>query len=133
MQSPILRLPKKIKCLLFFLLIKIDQDDTVSRYYWSHHKTIKNSHSLLGSRKKKVLLLMAGPLRKLFFYHFFQRSRISTAIKLEGGGGLGLNGPAIKRKTFFCGFPKFCNYFLRFKNLMYSGNLKFFFKQLLPI
>ena len=23
------------------------------------------------------------------------------AIKLEGGGGLGLNGPAIKRRTFF--------------------------------
>ena len=32
---------------------------------------------------------------------FFQRSQISTAIKLEGGGGLGLNGPAIKRRTFF--------------------------------
>ena len=28
---------------------------------------------------------------------FFQLSKISTAIKLEGGGGLGLNGPAIKR------------------------------------
>ena len=23
------------------------------------------------------------------------------------GGGIGLNGPAIKRRTFFCGFPKF--------------------------
>ena len=34
----------------------------------------------------------------------FQRSKISTAIKLEGGG-LGLNGSAIKRRTFFCGFP----------------------------
>ena len=32
---------------------------------------------------------MAGPLRKkeLFFNLFFQRSKISTAIKLEGGGG----------------------------------------------
>ena len=28
-----------------------------------------------------------------------------SCIKLEGGGGLGLNGPAIKRGTFFCGFP----------------------------
>ena len=27
--------------------------------------------------------------------------KISTAIKLEGGEGLGLNGPAIKRRTFF--------------------------------
>ena len=26
---------------------------------------------------------------------FFQRSKISTAIKVEGGGGLDLNGPAI--------------------------------------
>ena len=29
---------------------------------------------------------------------FFQRSNVPTAIKLEGG--LGLNGPAIKRKFF---------------------------------
>ena len=32
---------------------------------------------------------------------FFQRSKISTAIKLGGWRGLGLNGPAIKRRTFF--------------------------------
>ena len=46
---------------------------------------------------------MAGPLRKkLFFFNlFFQRSKISTAIKLEDGRGLGLNGPAIKTRTFF--------------------------------
>ena len=43
--------------------------------------------------------------KKTFFYPFFHRSKISTAIKLEGGGGSCLNGPAIKRKTFFCGFP----------------------------
>ena len=30
---------------------------------------------------------------------------MSTVIKMEGGAGLGLNGPAIKRRTFFCGFP----------------------------
>ena len=47
--------------------------------------------------------LRAGPLRKK--EPFFQRSKISKAMKLEGGGGLGLNGPAIKRITFFCGFP----------------------------
>ena len=43
---------------------------------------------------KKVLLLN--------FNLFFQRSKISEAIKLKGGGGL---GPAINRRTFFCGFP----------------------------
>ena len=55
---------------------------------------------------------MAGPLRagggkgpgqlgkNNFFVTIFQRSKISTPIKLEGGG-LGLNGPAIKRRTFF--------------------------------
>ena len=59
---------------------------------------------------KKVLLLMAGPLRggggragplrekEIFLTFFFQYSNISTAIKLETGGG--------KRSTFFCGFPK---------------------------
>jgi len=41
---------------------------------------------------------MAGPLRKkeLFLEPFFQRFKIYTAIKLEGGEGLGLNGPVIK-------------------------------------
>ena len=62
---------------------------------------------------------MAGPLREvgggkgraikekitLFLTIFFRRSNIQTAIKLEGGRGLCLNGPAIKRRTFFCGFP----------------------------
>ena len=28
-----------------------------------------------------------------------------AAIKLEGGGGLGLNGPANKRRTFFLRLP----------------------------
>ena len=56
---------------------------------------------------------MAGPLRgtgvkgraikeKRFFLNlYFERSIISTAIKLEGGGELGLIGQAIKRITFF--------------------------------
>ena len=54
------------------------------------------------------LRVRAGPVGKKELFlepFFFQRSKISTAIKLEGGGGLGLNGSAIK-KRFFCGFPK---------------------------
>ena len=61
---------------------------------------------------------MSGPLRgakglkgraikekKTFFGTFFsQRSNDPTAIKLEGGGWLGLNGLAIKR-TFFLRLP----------------------------
>ena len=42
----------------------------------------------------------------LFLEPFFRRSKLSTAIKLEGEGGLGLNGQAIYRRTFFCGFPQ---------------------------
>ena len=54
-----------------------------------------------GRRKKKSLLLLARPLRggegvkgraimvkNTFFYIFFQRSKILTAIKLEGGRGV---------------------------------------------
>ena len=62
--------------------------------------------SMLLSHTIKVLLLMAGPLRggvkgpaikekKIFFQH----SKVPTAIKLEGGWGLGLNGPAIKYES----------------------------------
>ena len=67
-----------------------------------------NKCEKLREAAKKALLLMAGPLRggggvkgraikekKLFF----DLSKISRAIKIEGGGGLGLNGPAIKRRT----------------------------------
>ena len=76
---------------------------------------LSNKDHLLGKPQKKVFLLMAGPLRgrgrvkgrtikeKRTFFRtfFFQRSKISTAIVLEGEGGLGLNGHAIKRRTFF--------------------------------
>ena len=35
--------------------------------------------------------------KNIFFYNlFFLHSKISTVIKLEGGGGLGINGPAYK-------------------------------------
>ena len=55
----------------------------------------------LREAAKKVFLLMAGSLRggqgslrkKLLFFQ--------SSIKLEGEGGLGLNGPAIRRRTFF--------------------------------
>ena len=49
----------------------------------------------LKSRKKKYGGGVRNP--KLFLETFFP----STAIKLEGGGGLCLNGPAIKRRSFF--------------------------------
>ena len=53
-----------------------------------------------GSRKKRDKGRAIKEKRKLFLEPFFQRSKVSTAIKLEGGG-LGLNGPGIKRRTFF--------------------------------
>ena len=58
----------------------------------------------LGKPQKKALL-MARPStpqpQYLFSEPFFRRSKLSTAIKLEGEGGLGLNGQAIYRRTFF--------------------------------
>ena len=67
-----------------------------------------------GSRKKS--LLMAGPLREgggafrkkeLFLEHFFSpKFQNVNGHEARGVGWLGLNGPAIKRRTFFCGFPK---------------------------
>ena len=66
----------------------------------------------MGSRKKKVLLLLAGPLRegwgkepghqvkkRTFLGSFY--SKISTAIKLEGGGeGLCLNARPLRAELF---------------------------------
>ena len=59
----------------------------------------------------------AGSLRKkiIFFFNlFFQRSNVQTAIKLEGGGGLGLYSPAIKRRTFLVNIESilFLQYFI---------------------
>ena len=69
---------------------------------------------ILGKPQKKVLLLMAGPLI---------RPNPPPPLKLNGRWNVGkksyfflngpalypspptLNGPAIKRRTFFCGFP----------------------------
>ena len=43
--------------------------------------------------------------KKYFLWNlFFQRSKISTAIKLEGGGGQALMARPL-REEFFCGFP----------------------------
>ena len=39
--------------------------------------------------------------KRIFLKPFFQRAKILTAIKLEGGEGLGLNGSDIKRRTIF--------------------------------
>ena len=71
-------------------------------------------HEPLREVAKKVLLLMAGPLRggwgkagplrkKNFFPTFptFQRP-----LSSKWGGGLGINCSAIKRRPFFCDFPK---------------------------
>ena len=79
---------------------------------------------ILREAAKNIVLLMAGPLRgggvldraikeKKIWSLFFQRSIFSTAIKLEGGGGLGLNGPDIKRRIFFCGFPYLSPFYQR--------------------
>ena len=39
------------------------------------------------------------------FGYFKTKKKVPTAIKLGLGRGLGLNGPAIKKIIFFCGFP----------------------------
>ena len=72
---------------------------------------------------------MAGPLRggggvkgRAIKEPFFQSYKVSTAIKLEGGGGLCLNGPAIKRRTFFCGFPNSHYVNDKWRRLIYNKN-----------
>ena len=57
-----------------------------------------------GSRKKGSSLNGRAIKEKNNFFRNIQHSKISTAMKLEWGGGLGLNGPAL-REDFFCGFP----------------------------
>ena len=70
--------------------------------------------------RKKCFLLMAGPLRGgegvkaraikekiTFFGTFFSNvPKFQRPLSSRGGGRLGLNGPAIKSRTFFGGFPK---------------------------
>ena len=41
------------------------------------------------------------PLRKKYFLTFFSDGEVPTAITLEGVGIKGLNGTAIKKRTFF--------------------------------
>ena len=64
---------------------------------------------LREAAKKSSPLNGSGPGRaikeKKLCNPFFQRSNVQTAINKLEGGGLGLNGPAIKRRTFFYGFP----------------------------
>ena len=52
----------------------------------------------LGKPQKKSSSLIGRAIKRGTFF-----SNVPTAIKLEGGrgGGLGLNGPAIKRINFF--------------------------------
>ena len=46
---------------------------------------------------------------------------MGMAIKPEGEGVQGLNGPAIKRRTFFCGFPyPHCEQ-VHFKSFVYAS------------
>ena len=69
-------------------------------------------HYVLREAAKKVLLLMAGPFFGTFF---FQRSNVPTfqrPLISRGGPRLGLNGPAIKRRTFFAASLSH-NFFLR--------------------
>ena len=58
----------------------------------------------LEKQQKKVFLLMAGPLRKKSTFlgtYFSNVPTFQRPLSSRGGGGLGLNGPAIKRITFF--------------------------------
>ena len=64
-------------------------------------KAAKKS-SLNGWAMKRGVKGLAIKEKITFFLTFF--SNVPTAIKLEVGGGLGLNGPAIKKITFL-GFP----------------------------
>ena len=50
---------------------------------------------------------MAGPLRKKFGTFFSNVPKFQRPLSSRGGGGLGLNGPAIKRRTFFLFFAAF--------------------------
>ena len=46
------------------------------------------------------------PLRKeLFFKLFFPTAKFRLPLSSRGMGVKGLNGTAIKKKPFFCGFP----------------------------
>ena len=93
-------------------------------------KPQKKSSSLNGRAIKRGGGLKAGPLRgegvkgraikekKLFWNFFFKRSNVQTAIKLED-----LNGPAIEKRTFFCGFQKlFLLFIVTFCFDLFTGN-----------
>ena len=93
------------------LLLRLRVQKTLNRYKipfnesnWQWNGFKWHSNGSKGTRKKSSSLNgRAIKEKKLFFNLFSQRSKISTAIKLKGGGvgGLGLYGPAIKRRTFF--------------------------------
>ena len=62
---------------------------------------------------------------KRTFFPAFQNFNGHLARGGGGGGGLGLNGTAIKRRTFFCGFPKAA----RKKNSLSTGSNELFIKK----
>ena len=62
--------------------------------------------------------------KQTFFGTFF--SNVPTAINLERGGGLDLNGPALKKITFFCGFP-YLTMYNKVSSLRNCADLFFFF------
>ena len=58
-------------------------------------KLFGNTHGIQISEAK-----IQGVGLSFFGTFFFQRSKISIAIKLEGGGGLGLNGQPLREQLF---------------------------------
>ena len=75
-------------------------------FLWSYVREVANKNSSLNGRAIKrregggdAVKGRAIKEKKLFWEPFF--SNIPTAIKLEGGRGLGLNGRANKRRPFF--------------------------------
>ena len=70
---------------------------------WCHRKALKKRYIYIffnGSTIKEGGGVMAVPLRKKVIITYFPTAKVPTAIKLH----LDLNGTAIKKRTFFCGF-----------------------------
>ena len=73
--------------------------------YWSAEKKNRNSQN----RPKKGLkqkVFFARLSRHEYFKLIHREGKLQKKVLLLMAGGLGLNGPPIKRRTFFCGFPK---------------------------
>ena len=69
----------------------------------------KNSSSLNGRAIKRGGGVKGRAIKEKrpFFKTFFSNvPKFQRQLSSRGGGGLGLNDPANKRRNFFCGFPK---------------------------